>query len=95
MAGYTISILTLGLVLGPVVAGAPVLAGALRVAVGIYLLLLALRLWRRRPVGHALATRRPVRCRRAKDHLKLRRPVRRERSEGRPCRRSCIGTRGR
>ena len=33
-AGYTISILTLGLALGPVVAGAPLLAGALRVSVG-------------------------------------------------------------
>ncbi len=46
-AGYTISILALGLVLGPVVAGEPLLAGALRAAVGTYLLLLALRLWRR------------------------------------------------
>ena len=44
--GYSVSILTLGLVLGPVVAGAPVLAGALRMAVGTYLLALALRLWR-------------------------------------------------
>ena len=46
-AGYTISILTLGLALGPAMARTPVLAGALRVAVGAYLLLLALRLWRR------------------------------------------------
>ncbi len=53
-AGYTIAILTLGLILGPVVAGAPLLAGALRAAVGVYLLLLALRLWRRG--GAALAT---------------------------------------
>jgi threonine/homoserine/homoserine lactone efflux protein len=53
-AGYTASILTLGLALGPVVAGAPVLAGALRAAVGVYLLLLALRLWRRG--GASLAT---------------------------------------
>jgi threonine/homoserine/homoserine lactone efflux protein len=53
-AGYTVSILTLGLVLGPVVAGAPLLAGALRAAVGVYLLSLALRLWRRG--GAALAT---------------------------------------
>jgi threonine/homoserine/homoserine lactone efflux protein len=52
-AGYTISILTLGLVLGPIVAGAPLLAAALRVAVGLYLLLLALRLWRRSGVAMA------------------------------------------
>jgi threonine/homoserine/homoserine lactone efflux protein len=53
-AGYTISILTLGLALGPAVEGVPLLAGALRAAVGAYLLLLALRLWRRR--GSPLAT---------------------------------------
>ncbi|MBV1800428.1 LysE family translocator [Siccirubricoccus sp. G192] len=53
-AGYTVSVITLGLVLGPVVAGAPLLAGALRAAVGVYLLSLALRLWRRG--GAALAT---------------------------------------
>ena len=53
-AGYTVSVLTLGLALGPVMAGAPVLAGALRAAVGAYLLLLALRLWRRG--GAALAS---------------------------------------
>jgi threonine/homoserine/homoserine lactone efflux protein len=46
-AGYTLAILTLGLVLGPMVAGAPLLATALRVAVGVYLLSLALQLWRR------------------------------------------------
>ena len=45
-AGYSISVLALGLVLGPAVAGAPALAGALRAAVGAYLLLLAVRLWR-------------------------------------------------
>jgi len=37
----------LGLVLGPALAGVPVLAGALRAAVGAYLLVLAVRLWRR------------------------------------------------
>jgi threonine/homoserine/homoserine lactone efflux protein len=52
-AGYTISILILGLLLGPVMAGAPILAGALRAAVGVYLLSLAIRLWRRG--GAALA----------------------------------------
>ena len=46
-AGYCIAILTLGLVLGPVMAGQPVLAATLRAAVGAYLLLLAWRLWRR------------------------------------------------
>ncbi len=46
-AGYGIAILTLGLVLGPVMAGQPMLAAALRAAVGAYLLLLAWRLWRR------------------------------------------------
>ncbi|WP_149538009.1 LysE family translocator [Siccirubricoccus phaeus] len=53
-AGYTISILTLGLLLGPAMAAAPLLAAALRVAVGLYLLLLALRLWRHG--GAVLAT---------------------------------------
>lgn len=53
-AGYLIAILVLGLVLGPVVAGSPVLAAALRLAVGCYLLLLAARLWRR---GGAAFTR--------------------------------------
>jgi threonine/homoserine/homoserine lactone efflux protein len=46
-AGYCTAILTLGLVLGPVMAGQPMLAAALRAAVGAYLLLLAWRLWRR------------------------------------------------
>ena len=46
-AGYCMAILTLGLVLGPVMAGQPMLAAALRAAVGAYLLLLAWRLWRR------------------------------------------------
>jgi threonine/homoserine/homoserine lactone efflux protein len=53
-AGYTVSILTLGPVLGPMVAGAPLLAGALRAAVGVYLLFLVLHLWRRG--GAALVT---------------------------------------
>jgi threonine/homoserine/homoserine lactone efflux protein len=46
-AGYLIAILTLGLALGPVVAASPLLAAALRIAVGGYLMLLAVRLWRR------------------------------------------------
>lgn len=53
-AGYSIAILTLGLALGPVLAGAPWLAMALRLAVGAYLLVLAWRLWRRG--GTRLAT---------------------------------------
>ncbi|MGK7871489.1 LysE family translocator [Falsiroseomonas sp. E2-1-a20] len=44
--GYTVSILTLGLMLGPAMAAAPLLAGVLRAAVGVYLLSLAFRLWR-------------------------------------------------
>jgi threonine/homoserine/homoserine lactone efflux protein len=46
-AGYLIAILTLGLILGPVVAASPLLVAGLRLAVGTYLLLLAVRLWRR------------------------------------------------
>lgn len=57
-AGYSISILTLGLVLGPLVAGEPALAMALRLLVGAYLLLLAWRLWR--SGGVELASRRLV-----------------------------------
>ncbi len=44
--GYLISILLLGLVLGPVVAASPIVSSTLRLAVGAYLFLLALRLWR-------------------------------------------------
>lgn len=50
-AGYGISITALGLLLGPVVAGQPVVATALRLLVGAYLLLLAVRLWRRGAPG--------------------------------------------
>lgn len=46
-AGYLISILTLGLVLAPLVSGVPGVASALRAAVGLYLAVLAVRLWRR------------------------------------------------
>ncbi len=46
-AGYLVAILTLGLVLDPVVAASPLLATGLRLAVGSYLLLLEVRLWRR------------------------------------------------
>ena len=43
-AGYLISITTLGLVLGPVLAASPALATGLRLLLGAYLLLLAFRL---------------------------------------------------
>jgi threonine/homoserine/homoserine lactone efflux protein len=46
-AGYLIAIMALGLVLGPLVTASPLLSAGLRAAVGAYLLLLALRLWRR------------------------------------------------
>jgi threonine/homoserine/homoserine lactone efflux protein len=46
-AGYLISILTIGLAIGPVIASAPVVAVGLRLAVGAYLVWLAVRLWRR------------------------------------------------
>lgn len=52
-AGYVIAILAIGLALGPAVAASPLLAVALRSAVGAYLLVLAVRLWRRG--GGALA----------------------------------------
>jgi threonine/homoserine/homoserine lactone efflux protein len=52
-AGYTISILAIGLLLGPWIAGQPAVATGLRAAVGLYLLWLAVRLWRRG--GEALA----------------------------------------
>ncbi|MFC3127535.1 LysE family translocator [Pseudoroseomonas globiformis] len=54
-AGYFISILFLGLVLGPVVAASPLISITLRVAVGAYLILLALRLWRQGSVLHGEA----------------------------------------
>jgi threonine/homoserine/homoserine lactone efflux protein len=44
-AGYLIAILTLGLVLGPIVSATPALGVALRAAVGLYLFVLAVRLW--------------------------------------------------
>lgn len=47
VGGYLIAILTIGMLVGPVLATVPVLATALRVAVGAYLALLAVRLWRR------------------------------------------------
>jgi len=57
--GYAISILTVGLVLGPVVAGQPAVAAGLRLMVAAYLALLAVRLWRRGPVDGSVAPVRP------------------------------------
>jgi threonine/homoserine/homoserine lactone efflux protein len=51
--GYLISILLLGLVLGPVVAASPVVSVVLRLAVGAYLFVLALKLWRQGAVARA------------------------------------------
>ncbi len=51
-AGYLISILSIGFVAGPFLASQPGLAPSLRILVGVYLLWLAVRLWRR---GTALA----------------------------------------
>ncbi|MFT0860959.1 LysE family translocator [Ancylobacter sp. G4_0304] len=45
-AGYLIAITTLGLALGPMVTAVPALGLALRVAVGLYLIWMALKLWR-------------------------------------------------
>lgn len=44
-AGYLISIISLGLVLGPIVAAVPALGIGLRVLVAAYLVLLAAKLW--------------------------------------------------
>lgn len=52
-AGYLISILMLGLVLAPAISDAPGVASVLRAAVGAYLILLAVRLWRRGGVSLA------------------------------------------
>jgi threonine/homoserine/homoserine lactone efflux protein len=44
--GYLISILLIGLLIGPALAGAPAVAMTLRLMVGAYLLWLAFRLWK-------------------------------------------------
>ena len=53
MAGYTIAILVLGLLLGPVIAAQPWLARGMRLAVAAFLLALAWKLWRRGMGGAA------------------------------------------
>jgi threonine/homoserine/homoserine lactone efflux protein len=45
--GYLISILAIGLAVGPAIASLPAVALGLRLAVGVYLAWLAVRLWRR------------------------------------------------
>ncbi|MCW8086860.1 LysE family translocator [Sabulicella glaciei] len=50
-AGYLIAILGIGLLIGPAVATSPLVSGALRVVVGAYLVLLAVRLWQRGEAG--------------------------------------------
>jgi threonine/homoserine/homoserine lactone efflux protein len=44
-SGYLITILTVGLIVGPAIASAPALALGLRLAVGAYLISLAAKLW--------------------------------------------------
>ena len=46
LGGYLVSVLTLGLVLGPVAKGNPVVALALKLACALYLVWLAVGLWR-------------------------------------------------
>lgn len=53
--GYLISILAIGLALGPVIASTPAVATGLRLAVGTYLAWLAVKLWRRGAVDLSVA----------------------------------------
>jgi threonine/homoserine/homoserine lactone efflux protein len=50
-SGYLATIMLLGFVLGPVLAGSPAIKTVLRSAVGIYLLMLAWKLWGRGAAG--------------------------------------------
>jgi threonine/homoserine/homoserine lactone efflux protein len=54
-SGYLITILTVGLVVGPAFASMPALALGLRLAVGAYLVWLAAKLWQRGVVDLAVA----------------------------------------
>jgi threonine/homoserine/homoserine lactone efflux protein len=47
LAGYLIAIVTIGVLVNPIIFTLPMLADSLRVAVAIYLGILAIRLWRR------------------------------------------------
>ena len=53
--GYLITILLVGLALGPAIAGMPAVATGLRLAVGAYLAWLAVRLWQRGAVDLSVA----------------------------------------
>lgn len=44
-AGYLMTTLAVGLVVGPVINSAPILTQGLRIVVGLYLILLAIKLW--------------------------------------------------
>ncbi|MFN3856758.1 MAG: LysE family translocator [Caulobacter sp.] len=62
LGGYALSILTLGLLLGPLVRSSPVFAISLKAACALYLVWLAIKLWREG--GSALVSVEPVRFRR-------------------------------
>jgi threonine/homoserine/homoserine lactone efflux protein len=47
LAAYVIAIMTIGFIVSPLISNVPMLAAALRLAVAVYLAILALRLWRR------------------------------------------------
>jgi threonine/homoserine/homoserine lactone efflux protein len=47
LAAYVIAIMTIGFLVSPLIANVPMLAAGLRLAVAVYLAILALRLWRR------------------------------------------------
>ena len=53
--GYLTTIMLLGFVLGPVLAGSPLIRLVLRCAVGLYLFMLAWKLWRRGAAGQVQA----------------------------------------
>jgi threonine/homoserine/homoserine lactone efflux protein len=54
-SGYLITILTVGLVIGPIIASIPALALGLRLAVGAYLIRLAAKLWQHGVVDLTIA----------------------------------------
>jgi threonine/homoserine/homoserine lactone efflux protein len=47
LAAYLIAIMTIGFLISPIISNVPMLGAALRLAVAVYLTVLALRLWRR------------------------------------------------
>jgi threonine/homoserine/homoserine lactone efflux protein len=54
-SGYLVTILIVGLVIGPVIASAPAVALGMRVVVGAYLVTLAAKLWRQTATDPAVA----------------------------------------